>query len=72
MQQNSNGYTYAFGVQLSNKDSGNVVRTNAKKPEVENSIWRPLNFNYVYLSLYAYGSNEIPTAMPMFWGPTIK
>jgi len=51
-QPKFNGYTYDFGVQLSNKDSSNVVRSTGKKPEVDTSRWRPLNFDYVYLSLY--------------------
>jgi len=34
--QNSNGYTYDFRVQLTNKNGGNVVRPKGKKLEVVN------------------------------------
>jgi len=33
-------------VQVPNKDNGNVVRPNGKKPEVENPRWRPLYWKY--------------------------
>ena len=59
---------HVFGVQLSNKHSGNVVRSNGKKPEVEITRWRPLKFKYLYVSLYTRYSNEISTALPIFSG----
>ena len=34
------------------ENSGNVVRPNGKKREVENANWRHVNLKYVYLSLY--------------------
>jgi len=42
---------HVFGVKLSNKDSGNVVRPNGKEPEVENPKWQPLNWKYLYFRL---------------------
>jgi len=36
----------------SNEDSGDVLRSSGKKPEVENSSGQSLNFDYVYLNLY--------------------
>jgi len=33
-----NGYAYAVGVQLLNRDSGHVLRSNRKKTEMENSL----------------------------------
>ena len=51
-QRNSNGYTCVSDVQLSNGSDEDVVLPNGEKPEVENPRWRPLNLNYVYLSLY--------------------
>ena len=51
---NSNGYTYVFGVQLSNGTIVNVVRPNGKKPELENPRWRPVNLQYIYLSLNVF------------------
>jgi len=40
-----------FGFQLSDMDNGHVQWSNTKKPDVENSRLRPLNFNYTYLIL---------------------
>jgi len=39
-RQDSNGYAYVFGLQLSYMNSGNVVRPKGKKPEVGNPRWR--------------------------------
>jgi len=58
-QRNFNGYTYVFGVKLSNKESGDVVRPNGKKPKVENPRLRSLNFQLAC----TYNINEIATAM---------
>jgi len=41
-----------FGVRLFTKTIGNIVRPTITKAEVENPTWRPLNLNYMYLSLY--------------------
>ena len=41
-----------FGAQLSNENSGNAVRPDGKKLEVENPRWRPVNLKYVYLGLF--------------------
>ena len=65
-QRNSNGYTYVFGIQQSNKHNGNVVRPNGRKPEVEIPRMRPLKSKYVYFSFYTRYSNEISTALTMF------
>jgi len=50
-QRNSKRFAYVFGVQLSNEESGKVVRQSGKKSDVENPKWRPLDWNYLYLSL---------------------
>jgi len=46
-------YSNVFGIHLSNRDSGNVVRPNGNKPKLENPRWRPLYFDYAYLSLHS-------------------
>ena len=46
-QRNPHGYTYVFGFQLTNGNTGNVVQTNGKEPEVQIPRWRPENFEYV-------------------------
>jgi len=53
-----------MGVQLSN--SGNVVRSNGKKPEVNNSRWRPLNFDYIQSQLVQKIASTLARAIPMF------
>jgi len=45
--ENPTAIPTCFRVQLSNKNSGNVVRSYGKKPKVYNARWRPINFKYV-------------------------
>jgi len=62
MSQVSHKLPYVFWVQQFNMNSGNVSRSNTKKPEVETSN--------TYISVCKQDINEIPTAIPLFSGQT--
>ena len=59
--------TYVFGIQLSNKHSGIVVRPNGRKPEWKNQDGG-LKTSNTYFSACTQGSKDIITALLMFSG----